>query len=240
MAILDVVEASRAGNVLLWTCATASLYYTAKMLYRRWPRIWLMPIVLAPLLLIALLLIMHENAQHYAMGAGWLVTLVGPATIAFAVPIYEKRALIRAHWPTLALGIVVGSATAIVTAYELSTALHLDATLRASLLPRSFNTPFAMVVSSQIGGVPNLTAFFVILTGLTCAIVGRFMVCLLPVRSSLARGALLGMAGHAAGTVKAFEFGREEGTIAGLVMILAGLMNVVTAPLLVILLRFQA
>jgi putative effector of murein hydrolase len=73
---------------------------------------------------------------------------------------------------------------------------------------------------------------FVVLTGLVGALIGDFMLLYLPLRSALARGALLGMGAHGAGTAKAYEVGRQEGSIAGLTMVLVGLLNVLIAPLL--------
>jgi putative effector of murein hydrolase len=99
-------------------------------------------------------------------------------------------------------------------------------------MPRSISTPFAMVVSGDIGGVPNLTAVFVVITGLFGAAAGQTLLRLLPLRSGLARGALFGMGAHGVGVAKAHEIGREEGSIAGLVMVLVGLTNVLAAPLI--------
>jgi putative effector of murein hydrolase len=115
--------------------------------------------------------------------------------------------------------------------------LGLGDVLRLSLLPRSISTPFALAVSEDIGGVPDLTAVFVVLTGVLGAALGDLVLFVLPIRSSLARGALLGASAHGAGAAKAHEIGREEGTIAGLVMVLVGLLNVLTAPLLAACLR---
>src|SRR5262249_27111396 len=101
-----------------------------------------------------------------------------------------------------------------------------------SLLPRSVSTPFAMAVSNGIGGVPDLTAVFSMITGVLGAAMGEAMLSWLPLRSSLSKGALLGMGATGAGVAKAQELGGEEGSIAGLVMILAGVLNVLLSPLL--------
>src|SRR5690606_5346239 len=106
-----------------------------------------------------------------------------------------------------------------------------------SLLPRSISTPFAMEVSGEIGGIPQLTAIFVVLTGVLGAALGDIVLAWLPLRSALARGALLGVGAHGAGTAKAHMIGREEGSIAGLVMVLVGLMNILVAPVLAQILR---
>lgn len=221
-----------AGAALLWSAATIGFYMLTRALHRRWPRWWLMPLGLAPALIILLVVALHASYRDYIRGAGWLLAMLGPVTVAFAVPIWEQRALIRRYWPVLLAGMVAGSATAILTGWLLSSLLGLDGVLRLSLLPRSISTPFAMEVSQDIGGTPDLTAIFVVITGLLGAAIGDGMLSWLPIRSAMARGALFGMAAHGMGTAKAHAMGREEGTIAGLVMVLVGLLNVLVAPLL--------
>jgi len=220
------------AQALFWSAATIGLYLLAKRLYRRWRRWWLMPLALTPALLLVAVLALHVSYRDYIRGTGWMVALLGPAMVAFAVPIYEQRALIRRHWPVLAAGMVAGSATAMLTGWALATLLGLDGALRLSLLPRSISTPFAMTVSGDIGGIPDLTAVFVVVTGVLGAVLGDVMLGWLPTRSALARGALFGIGAHGAGTARAHEIGQEEGSVAGLVMVLVGLANVLAAPLL--------
>jgi predicted murein hydrolase (TIGR00659 family) len=222
------------GPVFLWSFATVGVYWATKQIYLRWRRIWLMPIAITPLILVGLILCLHESYQHYMRGAGWLVTLLAPATIAFAAPVYEKRNVIRKHWPILFAGMVMGSLTAVSTSYGLALLLSVEPAVRLSLAPRSLSTPFAMAVSDAIGGIPSLTAFFVLVTGFVGVFLGDAMASRLPLRSAIARGAFLGMSAHAAGTAKAYELGFEEGTIAGLVMVLSGVLNVAVASLLVL------
>jgi predicted murein hydrolase (TIGR00659 family) len=212
-----------------WSAATIGFYLAAKALHRVWPRWWSTPVTMAPLLLIATVLLLHVSYRDYIRGTGWLVALLGPATVAFAIPIYEQRALICRHWPVLLAGALVGSITSMISAWWLTGVLGLPNGLRLSLLPRSMSTPFAMVVSADIGGLPDLTAAFVVMTGILGALLGEIMLAHLPIRSPLARGALFGMGAHGIGTAKAHEIGREEGSIAGLVMVLVGLLNVLAA-----------
>ncbi|UFZ01708.1 LrgB family protein [Bradyrhizobium ontarionense] len=217
----------------VWSLATILLYLLAKRLHRRWPRWWLMPLAVAPALLMIAALALNVSYRDYIRGTHWLVALLGPATVAFAVPIYEQRALIRRRWPLLLAGMVAGSLTAVATSWALAYLLGIDGELRLSLLPRSISTPFAMEVSGEIGGIPDLTAVFVVLTGIIGAAVGDIVLARLPLRSTLAKGALFGVGAHGAGTARAHQIGREEGAIAGLVMVLVGLMNVALAPLII-------
>lgn len=220
-------------QAIAWSVATILLYFGAKRLHRR----WLMPLGVAPALLMIAALALHVSYRDYIRGTHWLVALLGPATVAFAVPIYEQRALIRRRWPLLLVGMIAGSLTAVLTSWVLAYMLGIDGALRLSLLPRSMSTPFAMEVSGEIGGIPDLTAIFVVLTGLFGAAVGDVVLARLPLRSKIAKGASFGMGAHGAGTARAHELGREEGAIAGLVMVLVGLMNVALAPVVAALLR---
>ncbi|MFS8038298.1 LrgB family protein [Xanthobacter sp. AM11] len=215
---------------LFWSAVTIGGYALARAIYRRWRFWWAMPLLLTPVLVGAVALSLHAGYGDYIRGTHWLMLMLGPATVAFALPIYEQRALIRRHWPVLLVGVLVGSTLAMGTAFALARLMGLSQTLQLSLMPRSTSTPFAMTVSGDIGGVPDLTAVFVILTGICGAMLGEVLLKLMPLRSSLARGALFGMGAHGAGVAKAHQIGGEEGSIAGLVMVLAGLFNVLMAP----------
>lgn len=218
---------------LFWLLATLVSYYAAKALYKRHPAAWSAPLILSPIALLLLAALLHARYADYMRGTHWLSAMLGPATVAFALPVYQQRALIKKHWPLLCAGVAVGSTVAIVSAYGLATLLHLSNDLRLSLAPRSITTPLAMDVSTMVGGVPGLTAVFVILTGVCGSLVGQLVLRCLPLRSVLARGAMFGMAAHGMGVAKARELGEEEGAIAGLVMVMAGMLNVFVGPVLI-------
>ncbi|MBN2751725.1 MAG: LrgB family protein [Rhodospirillaceae bacterium] len=222
---------------VFWVMVTLVAYFAARFLYRRYPRWWLSPLLIAPLLVLGLALATHVGYGAYFHATHWLMLALGPATVAFALPIYEHRAVIRRHWPVLAIGVVVGSSIAMGSAWGLATVFGLSDALRLSLLPRSMSMPFALIVADDIGGIPDLTAVFVVVTAVIGVAMGEILLKWLPLTSSLARGSLFGMGAHGAGVAKATEIGGEEGSIAGLVMILSGVANVLAAPLVVFLLR---
>jgi putative effector of murein hydrolase len=216
---------------ILWSLVTVGLYFASRRLYQAHRRWWTSPMLLTWVACGALILGLHTTYQEYLGGTHWMITLLGPATVAFALPIHDQRALIRRHWRLLVIGVVCGSAIAFGSSWFLAGALDLPANVRASLLPRSVSTPFAMAASAKIGGLPELTASFTAVTGLFGAAVGDLLLACLPLRSSFSRGALLGMGAHGAGVARAHELGQEEGAVAGLIMVFAGLLNVVVASL---------
>ncbi|WP_265592564.1 LrgB family protein [Verrucomicrobium sp. BvORR034] len=216
----------------LWAGVTLGLYAGGRQLYQRLPRWWTSPMVIAWVGCGALLLLTGIPYGEYLRGTWWLGSLLGPATVAFAVVVHEHRQLIRKHWGTLAVGVVFGSLLALASAWILAKVLHFSPEWQASLLPHSVTTPFAQAVSREIGGMPELTACLVAVTGLFGAAMGEALISWLPLRTAFARGAMLGMGAHGAGTAKAYELGREEGAVAGVIMIMAGLLNVVGITIL--------
>ena len=210
----------------LWLIATIAMYALARRIYARYPRWWTAPLLVTWGMCVLLIVACHSTYQEYFLGTHWLVLFLGPATLAFALPVYEQRELIRRHWVILLAGALVGSGIALGTSWWLASWLHLSPEVRASLLPRSVTTPFALDMAHRLGGGAELTASLTAVTGLFGAAVGEILLKWLPLRSSFARGAMYGMGAHGAGVARAREMGAEEGAVAGVIMILAGLLNV--------------
>jgi putative effector of murein hydrolase len=217
---------------LFWLVLTLAAYLLSRWLYKRSGRYLLSPLLFVPALLLAVAIPLHTAYAEYSSNTHLLMLLLGPATVAFAVPIWQQRALLVRHWPALSLGMLAGSSVAILSSWWLANALALEGSVSLSLVPRSITTPFAMPIATGLGGVPELTAIFVMMTGVFGALVGGLLLKWLPLRSALARGALFGVGAHGAGVARAQEVGSEEGTVAGLVMVLMGLLNLFAAPLI--------
>lgn len=217
---------------MFWLAFTLLAYLFSRWVYRRTGRYLLSPLILVPTLLLALAVPLHTAYAEYASNTHWLMQVLGPVTVAFAVPIWQQRRLLVRHWSALLLGMLAGSAASIATSFGLARALALDTSVTLSLVPRSITTPFAMPLAQDLGGVPELTAVFVMFTGVFGAMLGGVLLKWLPLRSALARGALFGVGAHGAGVSRAHEVGGEEGSVAGLVMVLTGLLNLFAAPLL--------
>ncbi|CNI16905.1 putative inner membrane protein [Yersinia thracica] len=212
--------------------ATLGLYFANKKLYRRRRSLLLMPLVLTPMVLVLLLVVTHISYQDYIGETHWLLWLLGPATIAFAVPVYENMSIIRRHWLSLTAGVITAITVAVVSSVWLAKLLTLSEEVQRSLAVRSITTPFALEAAKQLGGQPDLVALFVVITGVFGMAVGDLLFLRLSVRSGLAKGAGLGASSHGAGTAKAYEMGQQEGVVSSLVMMLAGIITVIGAPLI--------
>lgn len=209
---------------------TVVVYYLNKRLYRRWRLLLLMPLVFTPLVLIILLLTTHISWENYIGDNHWLIWLLGPATLAFAIPVYENLGLIRRHWMSLGAGVLTAVAVAVFSSVWLARLFSLPEMVERSLAVRSITTPFALAAAKQVGGQPDLVALFVVITGVFGMAIGDFLFLRLMIKQSIAKGASLGAASHGAGTAKAYQLGPEEGVVSSLVMMLAGIMTVLLAP----------
>lgn len=210
---------------------TVLLYFANKRLYRRYRKWLLMPLLFTPLLLVLMLILGHISYLHYMAQTHWLMWLLGPATLAFAVPIYENWAVIQRHWMSLTLGVVTATCVAVTSSIWLARLFSLSDELQRSLALRSFTTPFALAAAKPLGGQAELVLLFVAITGVFGAAIGDRLFMRLSIRESIAKGAGFGAASHGAGTARSYELGQQEGVIACLVMMLSGVLMVLVAPL---------
>lgn len=215
---------------ILCLIATLLIYFLNKRLYRRWHKLLLMPLVMTPMVLVALLLLTHISWQNYIGESHWLLWLLGPATLAFAVPVYENLAIIRRHWLSLTAGVLTATLVAVCSSVWLARLLTLPEEIQRSLAVRSITTPFALAAAKELGGQPDLVALFVVITGVFGMAIGDVLFIRLAVKQGMAKGAGFGAASHGAGTARAYELGQEEGVVASLVMMLSGIVTVIVAP----------
>lgn len=199
---------------------TAATYWIVKRFYKSYPKIYFSPLLITPVILILLLLWTGIPYETYNAGAHWISDMIGPATVALAVPIYKNLPILKKHAMTIISSVLFGSTIAIISSAWIAKALHLDTRMIESLAPRSATTPIAMAVSKITGGIPTITAVIVLITGLLGMVLGPIVIRLFRIRNDVARGVLFGTGAHAAGTSKAFEFGSVAGSTSSIAMIL--------------------
>jgi predicted murein hydrolase (TIGR00659 family) len=222
------------ASPLLFLTLTLAAYVVGDGIYRRCRLSpFANPVLIAVLLLVGLLLATDTPYADYFDGAQFVHFLLGPATVALAVPLYRNlRALRRALLP-LAVALVGGTLTAIGSAVGIAWALGATRETLLSLAPKSVTTPIAMGISDAIGGLPSLTAVLVILTGILGAVLATGTLNLLRIRDWRARGFATGLAAHGIGTARALTLNEVAGAFASLAMGLNGLATAILVPLVI-------
>jgi predicted murein hydrolase (TIGR00659 family) len=201
---------------------------------------WAHPVIISVALLIVLLWATGTNYDTYFQGAQFVHFLLGPATVALAVPLLQQFPLVRRLLVPLAAALAAGSVTAIVSAVGVSWALGASPVTVASIAPKSVTTPIAMAVAQGVGGLPALAATFVVITGILGAVCMGPWFRLLRVRGFAARGLAAGVACHGIGTAQAFQLSPLSGAFAGLGLALNGVLTSLLVPALLSLLGWVA
>lgn len=218
---------------LLCFVLTLIAYLFAKKLYRKYPYLILSPGIFVPILLMIFMLSAHISYDTYMQDGQWIVWMLGPATVAFAIPIYEYREIIKAHILSISLGVSFGMFAGMISAFYLARLFHFDLPTTYSLMSRSISTPFAMELTQNVGGSVELVILFTMITGVVGMLAGDLILSILKLKSRFAQGASLGNSAHGFGTTKAYMRDREEGVIASLTMVLAGIFMVIIGPFLI-------
>jgi len=218
---------------LFWLTLTVGSYLLADYIYRASGLFPLLnPVAISILFVSGSLIIFDIDYERYFSGAKFIHFLLGPATVALAVPIYLNWKLISAKRIAIISSMILGSIFAILITAFISFIVQLDPTLVKSLLPRSVTAPIAMGVSEVIGGEPSLTAILTVMTGIVGAAFGTFLFDLFKIKNMAARGFAFGLASHGIGTARALTKDKKAGAFAALAMGLSGIATAILLPLL--------
>lgn len=216
---------------LLYLTLTIAAYVLGDLVYRRsgrWPL--LNPVLTSILFLVALLTVTRTPYPVYFDGAQFVHFLLGPATVALAVPLYFNFWKLKRLWLPLSVGLVSGAATAAVSAVGIAWILDASAQTALALAPKSVTAPVAMAIAEKMGGSPSLTAILVVTTGILGAMLGPAVLDFVRVRDPAARGFAIGTASHGIGTARAFQESEEAGAFSGLAMGLNALLSALILP----------
>ncbi|MGL4414248.1 LrgB family protein [Roseinatronobacter monicus] len=220
-----------AASPLIWLTATLIAYVIGDALAQAAGRAPLAnPVLIAVILLAVLLWLTQTSYATYFEGAQFVHFLLGPATVALAIPLWQQRHAVRRAFLPICAALLAGSVTAVLSALVIGHALGLSPQLLATLAPKSTTAPVALGISQSLGGSPTLTAVLVILTGMIGAIVVTPLMNTLRIRDWRARGLAVGVAAHGIGTARAFQVNPQAGAFAGIGMALNAMLTAFLAP----------
>lgn len=222
------------ASPLLGLTATLLAYQAAHWIWRKGHMTPLLnPVLISITLIAGFLMLTGIEYRTYFDGAQFVHFLLGPATVALAIPLYRQIRLLLRSVTAVVVGLIAGAATAATSAMGLAWALGASERTIRSLAPKSATSPIAMAVSEGIGGLPSLTAVLAILTGIIGSIIAVWVLDAVRVRNEAARGLAMGTAAHGIGTARAIQLGEVTGAFSGLAMGLTALVTTIVVPLLV-------
>ena len=225
-----------ASSAFFGVFLSLAAYFAGMFLRKKTGLSFLNPLLISIILVIACLSVFKIDYDTYNQSAKLLSSLLTPATICLAVPLYEQLALLRKHKKAILLGVFSGVITSLVCVLALSLLFGLDHAAYVTLLPKSITTAIGMGVSQELGGHVSITVAVIILTGILGNIIAGIVCRIFSITEPVARGIAIGTSSHAIGTTRAMELGEIEGAMSGLSIVIAGIFTVAGASVFSLLL----
>lgn len=212
---------------------TVILYSICEILVDRLRLNIIPPFVLAcPMIIAIITLVPDVEYEHYQAGAEFINFLLGPATIALALPLYNNRLIIKEKASAILGGVIIATLTAIIVVYFTGKFMGASEQVLLSLIPKSVTTPIAIDISKTIGGIPALTTAAVIFTGMLGATFNHKILAILGIKNDLAAGLAIGASSHGLGTSVCASVSPVQLAIGGVAIALTGIATSILAPLI--------
>ncbi|MBU8853127.1 LrgB family protein [Bacillus sp. FJAT-26377] len=220
-------------NAVFIIVATVALYLVMAKVYVRFSYPILIPVLTTTIFVILLLLTFHISYDEYMIGGKWINSLLGPAVVALAYPLYKQREMLVKYSVPIIGGVFVGLFAGMISGLVFAEVFGIDRSLILSIIPKSITTPVAIQIATGLGGVPSMTVVFVMIAGFSGVILGPLLLKWIRIKSSLGKGIALGSASHALGTSKAFEYGELTVSMSSVSMTLSAVLGSVFGPIVV-------
>lgn len=224
---------------LTWLLATLFVYRASASLYRRsGMQPLLHPVAVSTVVLGTAIGIAGIPYQVYFEGARFIHLLLGPVTVALAVPLYAQLKRIRQNWRSVVFGTLAGSMASVASAMLTASALGASRETVLSMSAKSVTMPIAIALTEELGGSASLTSALVMMTGIFGTAVALAVLRRIGIVDASSNGLALGVAAHGIGTSKALQVGSDMGAFAGLAMSLAGIFTAILVPVFLRLIGF--
>ena len=222
--------------LLVVISGTIILFLAMRYFYGRFSLAILHPVLTSTAIIILILLLFNVSYESYMIGGKWIEIFLGPSIVALAYPLYNQRAIVMKYRNAIVLGVASGLLTAMGSILLFANLFQFENEIIHSVLPKSITTPVAIQLSSAIGGIPSLTAAFVMIAGFSGVILGPIVMKYTQIQSPLSKGIALGSASHALGVAKSTEYGELSLSMASVSMSLSAIAGSVVGPLFILLL----
>lgn len=220
-------------NAIVWTVLTLCAYLSALYIHRKTNSNMLVhPLIVSVCLLAVGLWLTDTSISSFQKHSSILHWMLGPATVALAIPLRNQLSHLKHYWKVIVLPIVVGGIIGPVLAGAAMYLVGFEQNLIVTMMTKSITTPLAMETAQVIGGYPSLAAVLVVLTGIIGAVLCQTVFRIIKVHSEIAQGIALGAAAHAIGTAQAFRISEKTGAFASLALCINGLLTAIFLPML--------
>ena len=187
------------------------------------------PLLISIIIVIFVLVMFNIKFEDFYKGSKYISFLLTPATVALAIPLYSKLALLKSNFKAIMSGLIAGVLTSLVSIFVMSLLFGLSHENYVSMLPKSITTAIGIGVSEELGGISTITTAVIIVTGVFGNVSADIVYKVFNITNPIAKGIGLGSSAHAIGTSKALEMGETEGAMSSLSIAVAGIITVIFA-----------
>lgn len=221
------------STVLFGLTLTLAVYVASRALWERTgkPAI-LQPVLVSIAVIGAVLLVFDIDYDHYFVGGSLIHFILGPATVALAVPLYRQLATLRSAALAVPGAVILGSAAALAAAVGIVRLLGGEEVLELTMAPKSATTPVAVALVETYGGMPAITAVLTISTGVLGAVFGPWVLDRLAIGDPRARGLAIGTSSHGIGLARILPGHPVEAAYGSLAMALTALTTSLLMPVM--------
>lgn len=195
------------------------------------------PLLLGIIIAMSIISFFHIPLEYFRKGGDYITFLLAPATISLALPLYKQLDKLKKNLFPILIGSVVGAVTAIISTIILGKILGIDKLLLVSFMPKSITTPIGIELSKLLGGIPAITIFSILVTGIAGNVFAPVVCKYFRIKNPVAKGIGIGISSHAVGTSKALEMGEIEGAMSALSIVIAGIITFLIAPVFIFLIN---
>jgi len=215
---------------LLMILFTIVSYYMMVKVHARFTYSFLIPVLTSTVFIIFILVVFHIPYDSYMTGGKWINSLLGPAVVALAFPLYKQREFIKNHLLLIIGGVSVAGILGILSVGVLAKTAGLSQQLSLSILPKSVTTPVAMAVADGLGASPSMAIAGVMIAGIFGTMAAPLIFKLFGVESHVGKGIALGSTAHAIGTAKAAEYSELAFSMGSVSMTMNAILSSFAGP----------
>ncbi|MGE6398581.1 LrgB family protein [Bacillus cereus] len=210
---------------------TVVIYLLATKLYKKFTFPFTLPVLTVTAIMICIFLIFEISPQDYKENGGDILSsFLSPAIVALAIPLFKERKILMKNFLSILVGVVIGIVALISLNVVIGEMLNIDKELILTTIPQLATMPIAISLAEQIGGIPSMTASFVVVAGITGAIIGPTVLKLFRITSTIGKGVGMGCASHIIGVSRLVKEGEKEATIGSVTMIVTGILISILVP----------
>ncbi|GLV61793.1 hypothetical protein Bmyc01_04630 [Bacillus mycoides] len=216
---------------MVFIIITVVIYLFATKLYKKYTFPFTLPVLTVTTIMICLFLIFGISHHEYKENGGDILSgFLSPAIVALAIPLFKERKILIKNFLSILIGVLIGIVALTIMNVALGRILNIDKELILTTLPQLATMPIAISLADQIGGIPSMTSSFVVVAGITGAIIGPTVLKFFRITSTIGKGVGMGCASHIIGVSRLVKEGEKEATIGSVTMIVTGILISIFIP----------